>query len=72
VLYDPASDPRLLLDTNRDGWLDRRDGTVRVRDGSMTIDFSAVFARVDAAGVVVTLVGRTRIGVDQIYETQDQ
>jgi hypothetical protein len=46
-----------------DSRLDREDGTVKVRDGSMTIDLSVIPGY---SGVMVTLIGRTRIGMDRI------
>ncbi len=62
VLYDVFYDVH-LLDTNGDSRLDREDGTVKVRDGSMTIDLSVIPGY---SGVMVTLIGRTRIGMDRI------
>jgi Ca2+-binding RTX toxin-like protein len=60
-----------VLDTNRDGWLDAQDTTVRVRSGSMTIDLAPAFAEDPHGPVSVTLVGHARLSFEQILEFFD-
>jgi hypothetical protein len=67
-LYDIHSDWPRVLDTSGDGRLDARDRTVRVRDGSMTIDLTAAL---DGEPVSLTLVGRTRVGMDRFVRSCD-
>ena len=66
-LYDI---PRLpsVLDTDRNGRLDRRDGTVTVADGDMTLDLSPMMEGDD---IKVTLVDRLAIDLDQLVKGCD-
>ncbi len=62
LLGVPADTPG-LLDTDGNGRLDARDGSVTAAGGDMTIDLAALPG---GEGVTVTLVGRVRLDLDRI------
>src|SRR4051794_25371119 len=66
-----GSGPATFLDTNNDGKLTAKDRTVRVRDGSMTIDLSRGTFASDGGKITVTLVGRTSVDIHQIINLTD-
>jgi Ca2+-binding RTX toxin-like protein len=58
------------IDTNRDGWLDAKDGSVKVRNGSMTITFPKPSFGSPSS---VTLLGIKRLRFDRVVDTcQDE
>lgn len=60
-----------FLDTNGDGKLTAKDKSVKVRNGSMTIDLTRGTFAADGGKRLVTLVGRTSVDIDQIINLTD-
>ncbi len=59
------------LDTNGDRRLDAKDRTVKVRNGSMTIDLSSGTFGIPPGTITLTLVGRVALSLRQIIDNSD-